>query len=403
MQTKLLVTIIGIFILIAVAVLGVFFYLGSQTPQVVDLGETRNGNPIFPFGDTSAPVVNKPIKQNTDTGYTNDGLALQKISESPIAGAVIFNQGSTSITRYVERGTGHVYEKNLGEGASRRISNTTIPKIYEALWTSDGQNVVIRYLNDDTEAIRTFVAKFGKSTSTEAPPLEGVFLEESIKSLATLGKKIIYAVADQTSGRIFTVNPDGTKKTLLMSSPFGSWLVGGAASLGLIQSKPSAFAPSVVFTATLDGSKTTKLNGGAAGLSTLLNPLSTMALESQTGGGEVGLYIFDIKKSTLKKLPIATLAEKCTWSSAKKTLVYCAVPSYFPGGNYPDDWYQGSISFNDDIWSLDIETGETEVIFKPSSIGARADIVNILVDQRDHFLMFTSRDTNTLWSLDLTR
>ena len=62
------------------------------------------------------------------------------------------------LVRFVEKGTGNVYE--VGPDASEvRLSNTTIPKIAEVLWNKDGVHLVARYLKDgETETIQSYSA-----------------------------------------------------------------------------------------------------------------------------------------------------------------------------------------------------------------------------------------------------
>ena len=53
-------------------------------------------------------------------------------------------------------------------------------------------------------------------------------------------------------------------------------------------------------------------------------------------------------------LPVATIADKCVWT-ADDSAIYCGIPVNPSAGlNYPDDWYQGAVSFSDRIWRIQV-------------------------------------------------
>src|SRR5690606_28868896 len=74
----------------------------------------------------------------------SDGVPLAKIfklSDAPVAGAVAFTRDGRTAVRYTDRATGHIIESILpGEEAGEesviktKITNSTIPKIYEAIF-----------------------------------------------------------------------------------------------------------------------------------------------------------------------------------------------------------------------------------------------------------------------------
>ncbi|HEY4528044.1 MAG TPA: hypothetical protein VJL09_03310, partial [Candidatus Paceibacterota bacterium] len=65
-----------------------------------------------------------------------------KLVEANVAGAVFVKNPSTSSgqgkIRYIDRETGHVFEMNPDGTDKTRISNTTIPGIFEVIWSPDG-------------------------------------------------------------------------------------------------------------------------------------------------------------------------------------------------------------------------------------------------------------------------
>ena len=73
------------------------------------------------------------------------------------------------------------------------------------------------------------------------------------------------------------------------------------------------------------------------------------------------------------------------------------MPDNFPQGDYPDDWYQGLISFKDSIWQKNFSTGETNILINETN----ADVINPFLTKDENYLIFTNKTDNTLWSLKL--
>ena len=97
-----------------------------------------------------------------------------------------------------------------------------------------------------------------------------------------------------------------------------------------------------------------------------------------------------------------TLPEKCAWGRGSLTL-FCAVPKFAPGALYPDSWYRGEISFNDDIWKIDIETGSGAVILEPGAVpgGEVMDGIKLSLDENESYLFFVNKGDSSLWEMKL--
>jgi hypothetical protein len=81
--------------------------------------------------------------------------------------------------------------------------------------------------------------------------------------------------------------------------------------------------------------------------------------------------------------------------------VVCGVPSYFPEANYPDDWYKGVISFNDEIWIYDVNNFAKEKVNISQRDKVALDIINPQLSEDDNFLLFQNKKDLSLWILDL--
>jgi DNA-binding beta-propeller fold protein YncE len=72
-----------------------------------------------------------------------------------------------------------------------------------------------------------------------------------------------------------------------------------------------------------------------------------------------------------------------------------AVPQEISSGQYPDDWYQGLVTFNDSFWSIDTAQNSTTNIVSPSQ---KFDARDLLVSPDGAYLYFINKIDGTLWS-----
>src|ERR1035437_1478744 len=145
--TVILIVIIDVIVL----ALGIFLLFFTSPP----IQNTNSQSNNSPFGSYTGSSSTTPVTSTTGTGnesstssstnvqYINNPTSpLLKISTAPIAGAEVFDRKvtattSVSIARYIERATGHTYEYDRSTGALSASSNTTIPSIYQAVWSGN--------------------------------------------------------------------------------------------------------------------------------------------------------------------------------------------------------------------------------------------------------------------------
>ena len=133
-------------------------------------------------------------------------------------------------------------------------------------------------------------------------------------------------------------------------------------------------------------------NPNLDGSYTLYNTsIENLDLGAKKGNTNTALYL------TTKTLP-----EKCVWSKKNIKVAYCAVPSYFVKTGYPEKWYQGLISFVDDFWSINVETGEQKLIYRPSSENKPLqDVTNLSLNDKENYLFFINKNDLSLWGLTI--
>lgn len=394
--TLFILVLIGLF---AGAIWYLFFRSDTETPTT---GIPTSTN-LFPFGKNgSSTQTVKPDEPGTvvDLGAeTPETPRLRHVSLVPTAGVVIFATASSTNIRYTERATGHIYETQTDTPLVRKISNVTIPKIYEALWTTDGSRFLARYTRDDSDVIRTFYAKIATTTKSEQA-LEGLFLEDGIKNVSINDDSMFYFHDTQSGSQGIISRVNGADKTEVFTTPFSNWTpVWGSKNMVTIYSKPSGIVEGVAYLLDPKTGSYTKVVSDVLGLTALGNTDGTLVFYSSGLKNNITSSLFSVKKGTSQSLGISTLSEKCVWGIKEKTVIYCAVPKYVPQGLYPDDWYKGKISLNDSLWKIDTVSGSTEQIMDPEiDAGASFDMIKLSIDANETTLLFTDKNDMTVWS-----
>ena len=125
---------------------------------------------------------------------------------------------------------------------------------------------------------------------------------------------------------------------------------------------------------------------------------------SSTKNSIINTYLYNTKDGSTQDVIFKTLVDKCVWSNMHTNEVYCAVPVEFPQALYPDDWYRGKVSFVDQIWHLDTDTGEVHLLANLLSLSNKLiDATDLSLDPKENFLYFINKNDLSLWSLDLNQ
>ncbi|MEK9182789.1 MAG: hypothetical protein AAB809_01780 [Patescibacteria group bacterium] len=308
------------------------------------------------------------------------------------------------------RATGNIYQTFADKIEERKFSGTLIPKVYEAYFGNQGESVVMRYLKGDEKTIETFVSILPKEylggDATENNEIKGSFLPNNVKdiSLSSDTTKIFYlfeSESDLVNSIIgTTLNLSDNKKVQIFDSSFTEWLSFWPNNkIITLTTKPSASTPGYMYKIDGTGKNLTKILGDINGLTTLTSPNGKLVLWSDNNLTS-HIYHMDTKGSDL--LGIKTLPEKCVWGRISD-VVYCAVPKLIDAGLYPDAWYQGEVSFSDQIWKIDIETGNATMIEDPTTTPGGEDIdgIKLALNESEDYLFFVNKKDSFLWELEL--
>lgn len=402
---------------IAVGIFLYFYYMSSKTTDVpTDLVDIEN---FFPDGTNQTNTQNTSGEGQNDQNTNQDGYdqlskpvaLLKQIYKDPISGAGINQVNKKDFIRFIDKATGHIHESPLDTFVVSKISNTTIPKVEEGIWTENGTGVVLRYVKSDNKTIESFYTKLATASTVSAEDsispqtLEGTFLPQNIVSIAVSPQKntIAYIAKQNTSGSaLLESNPDGKKVKELSKLPLQELVISWPKQDTLaLSTKPSYSTQGVLF---LFNKNTGRIKNilSEIGLTTLINPSASGVVYSKNLNGITTTHLYTINTKSSEILPIQTLPEKCLWSSVNTNIIYCAVPTEILSGNLPDTWYQGIVSFSDEIWEMDLETGTTRLLVNPQIFsGEEIDAINLFTNEKEDHLFFTNKKDDSLWALRL--
>jgi hypothetical protein len=420
---KKIIFILVLIFLILLGGVGYYVYINNQSVPANTNSIFNSVRNFLPFG-TPSQQITPPTQNNygtTTPNQNNNQIKIDRmfqISETPTAGfiaidtissstKIVFNTEKNATTssstkqtetyvRFVERATGHVIESKMSNLEKTRISNITVPKVYESFLNSKGTEFITKTLSGET--ISTEYRKVSTSTT---PTTEITFSYPSNTDiLITKGDSVFYTTKTTTGSVGFLTTFDNKKPVQLFSTPLreinASWSGGNTLE---IFSKPHSQYGGISFVVDIKNKTINESLSGIRGLSTNPNMDGTYTLYN-TNINDLSLGAKKGKTNIVSQISIKTLPEKCVWSKKNTKVAYCAVPSYFDRSGYPEDWYKGNKSSNDDFWSINVETGEESVIYRPINDGKEApDAINLSLNEKENYLFFTNKRDLSLWGL----
>ncbi len=312
----------------------------------------------------------------------------------------------------MDRATGHIFDLAYNSNSKNKISNTTIPKMHEALFSNDAKTVITRFLGSDNETIKTYSIALTDRIRNASTTKEELMLKDAKLTLLPINikelslspdkTKMAYLVDTQTGSKVVVSSLNGLTATTIFESDLKQWLLSWQdASRITLSTKPSGFSPGFSYLLNSGTGALSKLVGGKIGL-TLLSSTDLSYHLLGIGGQRPLLSIFNSKDQTETSLSLRTFPEKCSWNKVNKTSVFCFVPSNIETSTYPEGWYLGAISFSDNLWNINAPTGQTNLLSSPvSEVGTQIDAINPILSSDDKYLIFTNKKDLSLWAIYL--
>jgi len=404
----IIITVIG-FVVVAIVL-----YLFLRTRGISSDTEVPGAitNP-FPFGEQIDRLADRKTSETPLSGSAVLSSGPVQIASEPQAGFVVFSRLGETIVRYVALETGHVFEYTQGAGAVR-LSNRTIPRILSAKWQTSGEGALLeRRENDGT--IRTIRARLlpvagdedeeiSSPASQTAPyTVEGETLPIDIRSavLSPDGESIALLSHNDIGATVSILPFNDTQSVELFSSSHRAWNIAWNADKEItFVSKPSPLYIGAGFILDTQNGALVRRGEGAA-LTLILGPDVASGIDTALVS-DVPVSVFNnYLIGTRTVLPFVTYPqEKCTYISDTKAV--CAAPDDTNLFGYPHRWYQGAVSFTDDLWLVDGETGAVLSLYNTSVDTLSLDMIHLTYDNSSGVLYFENKRDNSLWMISLS-
>lgn len=317
---------------------------------------------------------------------------LVQLTKDPVVGATT-KYGEEKVI-YFKRGEGNIFEIPFdGSAPEERIFHFTIPSVVDAEWSPKRTYAVVSAVGEDSLK-RLWI----NITSTST--LDSGFFLSDVEDIAfsPIEDKIAIISRDDAGSAILISDPKGKNQKRIASLPIFDadvkWVTKNMLS---VQTKPSAFSASLLATLNPQNGASSVLLSDIEGLDVLWNSngLEFLALETRNNGKGLALSLRSSAKPEDARLqPYITLPEKCVFSKMATSSAYCAFPKEWGSGAIPDSWWQGKVSFSDELWLINLAAKTGQQILS----GGGFDMTNLFLSEDERFIFFTNKKDSTLWS-----
>ncbi len=412
-----------IIILIVIVVAGVGWYLYAKSRQTAPgVPAITDFSAFFPIGDSGDPTNIPGLIPDTPTStipisQSAAPSAFRLMSASAVAGYSAFTQSSTltiaadpntpkakptlqtvikRIVRYVSRSNGYVYEIE-DDAVPLQISNVYIPNIYETVFADKSTTALLRFIRPDARTVATYSVPIPppnpNGTRTQH---EGVYLPDNIISAVASpdGTQVARIAIDANGALLSTTTSLNAKKVDIVSTPFREWILSWPTAKTIyLQTKATAQAPGYLYKIDTTEKKLRRVIGDINGLTASVSPSGAYILYSQSTDTAFVSKILNTKNNTTRTLNIKVMPEKCAWLTTDDLI--CAGNDTVAEAQYPDAWYQGTISFSDKLYR--INTGAVTATTLYDNTSASYDMTMLSVDEGAQRVYFVDKQTGLLW------
>lgn len=395
---------------------GWYFFVNKHIEQTQSTDDARGFGQSASFaqgiGSTYQNIVDGitgAFGASSPTNNTEGAPAprIWHVSKNPVAG-MGFAASSTDLY-FAERSTGNILLATPRTSLVQRLSNTLLPKVYEAQFAESGA-AILRRIADDGSII-TFAGTLATSSAQQetagenAPSaLNGTYLAQNILAIGsdTDGKGITYLVKNPAGGSVAaTASWTGSSQKKLFESPLENWRLYVLRDGRMyIAQKASDDIPGSAFKVATDGSLST-LVSSMPGLTILPRASSTALIYGQSSGGTLALFARVSEDAATVRLPIRTTADKCVWAPGMDLIAYCAVPQSAGSDAFLRDWYRGALHTADSWWSVNVSAGTAEQIYVPTEDSL--DVHQPTIDGGGEYIAFINGLDQSLWMLRIAK
>lgn len=427
-SSKKTIIIVVVIVVILAALVGAFFYMkgnktsGTGTTSFGALfGNSGVDTPRNPDGKITGGGVIESGDEPTTTD-TSDPL-FRQLSTIQVAGATSIEKGGKTYVRYVARENGYIYDVDPKTGVATQITETVIPRVYEAYFALGGNTVILRYLKHDDlsrkDIIKTQIAdlvlpldaaggSLGTLSSFDPQMPDNI----ASVSISPSGARLFYLlpVNDGVSGTVVNI---ATKIGVeVFRNSFSEWIPQMLDTGNVIlTTKASANVVGYSYLYNTSDKTLARIVREKKGLTTIATPTGGRMIYSENIIGKTILALYDKKGfagdeagvTHTAPLQLATLPEKCAWS-ANSVRLYCGAFASTPRAQIPDDWYQGALAFSDTFWTINTDLSDLVFLADPKKeVDKTFDVFIPFIDKNEDHFFFVDKNDSTLWSMRLQK
>ena len=377
---------------------GLWYWYTHRSPT-----QTNGSADNLPRTTIDSGMVGGTVRNPTETGGAEDAVpnepVLFQIHDKPILSAVTLLKKEGPTVRFMEQGSGNVFDYNFANKQKIRVSNTSIPQIGAATWSADGHVVAFQYLDGDS--VHTAVGLLASTTIADQPFDRIYFFPEGIRSIALSpdGKKLAYISNTSGVGSLIISNADGSSPKVFFTSPLQHWHITWPSSDYLILSSSYGEEGGISYRVDVrTGALVTILTSRKVFEGVLGNPEGQFAAPSAENSA---IALYDQKFGTFSKLIEPTWLDKCSWVTGATSTLLCAIVPRTAFNNRVT-WTRGEFTSNDILVAANFGGGFTQIIIPEDAYGDRAfDMENVLASPDKKYAVFKNRTDGLLWGVNI--
>jgi hypothetical protein len=388
----------GSLVLLILIALGWWYFTLRGEIQDMAAQDARRGigqeTPSFgsSIGSTYGNIVSTAANLFGAEPEENEGRQLPRlaqINKTPTAG-MGFSSTTPLKLRFVERSTGYILESDVVEGNLTRLTNTLVPRTYEALV---GDRIVLRTL-EENGSITTVVGTIASSSDTTIGTFSSRRLPDGIRAIALArgAREAVYIAPSNDGSVVMRTDLITGKERQLLTSGIAGWHLRWTDG-GRIVMTTNASSNANGYAYELKNDTLVPLVRDMQGLTTLPHPSGSAMLYGTSDGS---LRARADERSTSIVLSVRTMPEKCVWAPGRALIVYCAVPQTVPTREFLDRWYRGEEHTVDTWWRIDVGANTAEMLYSPN---AQLDVGKPSIDNGGNYIAFLNGYDRSLWLL----
>lgn len=346
--------------------------IGSSTP-VTETPETPTeeqvGYKAFKIGDYSVSSI-QPLDFKTGTSSTSTLI----VSVGKGSGVVRLYDPKTEVTSMV--------------------GSISVPNIITSEFTQDGTYVVVQ--SQEVDTVRTVVLKSTPRTPTEERFFSPVYSSSNVTNFF-VEKNTVYFIEKTKSGsELYEYIPSTNKRTLLYRGLFSDIYGYARGTDVFIGTKPAANTQGFIFKINKELGLLEKIVSGNAlvGIPSLNGDIILTA-EYFRNGSQTNLINVNSKEPI--SVAINTFKEKCVPKTSTRTFIFCGATRSL-GENFPDIWYMGKTSLNDELYLIDSESGSLSTL---TVTDEPVDVIHPQSSQYSGIITFINKKNSNPWIIML--